>query len=68
MFGMKGYLIEKHSRSGQNVVFHLSMRDDNIVFVTDGYDIVKGRVHMNENEANEVYAKYCVELGIAEKN
>ena len=67
MFGKKGYEITKHTHTedGDKFVFHLTMRDDNMVIVTSGYDIVGGRVHMSKEEADTYFAKSCVELGIA---
>ena len=71
MFGKnnKGYVVVKHSVTEDKFkcVWHLNMRDDNIVFVTDGYNIVSGRVKMNAEEADAVYAKSCADLGIGKE-
>ena len=69
MFGKKGYLIEKYSvaENKKSAVWHLTMRDDNMVLVTEGYNIVGGRVHMGVDEANSLFAKSCHDLGIGEE-
>ena len=70
MFGRNknGYVVVKHTTTDdkKKCVWHLNMRDDNIVFVTNGYNIISGRVHMAAEEAEIEYAKNCASLGIGE--